>query len=57
MVEDQKEPIAVPKKKIVRCDKPCAYVGSTSQSQRCKKKCSREPGHILNCKCRTHEMQ
>jgi hypothetical protein len=54
MAEDQKEAPAAPKKKIVRCDKICKYVGRDS---RCKSKCSREPGHILNCKCRTHEMQ
>ena len=54
MAEDQKEAPAMPKKRIVRCDKICKYVGKNS---RCKSKCSREPGHILNCKCRNHEMQ
>lgn len=58
MTEDQKEkPIVAPKKKIVRCDKTCTYVGSGTDPQRCKSKCVREPGHILNCKCRAHEMQ
>jgi hypothetical protein len=54
MAEVQKEPIAAPKKKIVRCDKICKFFG---RDARCISKCSREPGHILNCKCRTHEMQ
>jgi hypothetical protein len=57
MSEDLKEPITAPKKKSVRCDKICTYVGSGNEPQRCKGKCAREPGHILNCKCRTHEMQ
>jgi hypothetical protein len=57
MAEDQKDPIKVPKKKIFRCDKPCTYVVSGSAPHRCKRKCAREPGHILDCKCRTHEMQ
>jgi hypothetical protein len=58
MADILKEPIAAPKKKIVRCDKICTYVGgSSNEPHRCKSKCSREPGHILNCKCRTHEMQ
>jgi hypothetical protein len=57
MAEEQKETITAPKKKIVRCDKICTYVGSGKEPQRCKGKCSREVGHILNCKCRTHEMQ
>jgi hypothetical protein len=57
MAEEQKEPIVVPKKKIVRCDKPCAYIGGGREPQRCKGKCAREPGHIHDCKCRTHEMQ
>jgi hypothetical protein len=54
MAESQKEAPALPKKKIVRCGKICKYVGRDS---RCKSKCAREPGQILNCKCRTHEMQ
>jgi hypothetical protein len=54
MAESQKEAPTAPKKKIARCDKICKFVGRDS---RCKSKCSREPGHILNCKCRTHEMQ
>jgi len=59
MADEQKEPVVVkPKKvKVVRCDKTCTYVGSGKEPQRCKGKCSREPGHILDCKCRTHEMQ
>jgi hypothetical protein len=57
MAEVLKDPIAAPKKKIVRCDKICIYVSGNKEPQRCKSKCSRESGHILNCKCRTHEMQ
>ncbi len=53
----KEEPVAAPKKKVMRCDKICSYVGGGKEPQRCKSKCSREPGHILNCKCRTHEMQ
>ena len=57
MTEDQKEPVAAPKKKIARCDKTCTHIGSGKEPQRCKGKCVREPGHvILNCKCRIHEM-
>jgi hypothetical protein len=57
MAEDQKEPIAAPKKKIVRCDKVCTYVSSGNEPRRCKARCAQEAGHILSCKCRTHEMQ
>jgi hypothetical protein len=57
MAEAQKEHVVAPKKKIVRCDKTCVYVSSGNEPHQCKSKCSREPGHILNCKCRTHEMQ
>jgi hypothetical protein len=57
MAEDQKAPIAAPKKKIARCNQTCTYVSSGKEPQQCKGKCVREPGHILNCKCRTHEMQ
>jgi hypothetical protein len=57
MAEDPKQPVVAPKKKIIRCDKICTYVGSGKEPQRCKSKCAREPGHILNCKCKTHEMQ
>ena len=57
MTEEQKEPVGAPKRKIVRCDKVCTYVGSGRDPQQCKNKCIREPGHFLNCKCRTHEMQ
>jgi hypothetical protein len=54
MAEAQKQLITALKKKIVRCDKICTYCGRDAL---CKNKCSREPGHILNCKCKTHEMQ
>ena len=57
MTEEQKEPIAASKTKIVRCNKICTYVGGGNEPRQCKGKCAREPGHILNCKCRTHEMQ
>ena len=57
MAESQKEPAATQKKKVVRCDKTCTYVSGSREPQPCKNKCSREPGHILNCKCKTHEMQ
>ena len=57
MTEAQKEPVVAPKKKVARCDKICSYVGGGKEPQRCKAKCSREPGHILNCKCRAHDMQ
>ena len=57
MAEVQKDPVAAPKKKIVRCDKICKYFGSGIDGSRCKKKCTRESGHIINCKCRTHEVQ
>ena len=57
MSESLKEPAAAPKKKIVRCDKICTYVSSGKEPKRCKNKCAKEPGHILSCKCKTHEMQ
>ena len=57
MAEVQKEPVAAPKKKIVRCEMTCMYVSGSKEPQRCKGKCVREAGHILNCKCKTHEMQ
>ena len=58
MAEEQPETVVTPKKKkVVRCDKTCTYVSGGKEPQRCKGKCAREPGHILNCKCRTHEMQ
>jgi hypothetical protein len=57
MAVDQKEPIPAPKKKINRCEKICAHFGGGKEPQRCKSRCAREPGHILNCKCRTHDMQ
>lgn len=56
MAEDQKEVIA-PKKKIARCDKTCAYVTGGKEPRPCKNKCSKEAGHILSCKCKTHDMQ
>ena len=57
MADQPKEPVQPPKKKIVRCDQICTYVGSGRDAPRCKNKCAKEPGHFLNCKCRTHEMQ
>ncbi len=57
MAEDLKAPVPVPKKRILRCDKICTYIGGGNEPTRGKGKCGREPGHILNCKCRTHEMQ
>lgn len=61
MAKVEKEPVtetvSATKKKIVRCDKTCTYVGSFLDAQQCKNRCSREVGHFLNCKCRTHEMQ
>lgn len=57
MAESPKEPVISTKKKVVRCDKTCMYIGSGNEAQRCKNRCVREPGHILNCKCKVHEMQ
>lgn len=57
MAEDHKKPIAAPKEKIVRCDKICTYVSSGKEPRQCKGKCAKEAGHILSCKCKTHEMQ
>ncbi len=57
MAEAPNEPVVAPKKKVARCDKICTYVSSGKEPARCKGKCAREPGHFLNCKCRTHEMQ
>lgn len=57
MNEGQKTLIAAPKKKSVRCNGICAYPGSGREPQRCKSKCAKEPGHVISCKCRTHEMQ
>lgn len=57
MADSQKAPTVAPKKKIIRCDKTCAYMTGGSEPRQCKSKCSREAGHILSCKCRTHEMQ
>lgn len=60
MAEIQKEPIAPsapPEKKIVRCDMICTYITSGKEPKRCKNKCVGEQGHVLSCKCRTHEMQ
>ncbi len=57
MAETQEKRVVAPKKKVVRCDKICTYAGSGTDPHRCKNRCSREPGHILNCKCRSHDMQ
>ena len=57
MSDDQRVPIAVAKKKVARCDKTCSYVTGGKEPRQCKAKCCREAGHILNCKCRAHEMQ
>lgn len=58
MAEQEAGPVVAPKKKkVARCDKNCAYLGGGKEPQPCKGKCAREPGHILDCKCRTHEMQ
>jgi hypothetical protein len=57
MAEDQVNPVAAPKKKTARCGKTCAYVTGGREPKPCKNKCEREPGHFLDCKCRTHEMQ
>jgi hypothetical protein len=57
MSEAQKEPVAVPKKKIVRCDNTCAYISGGNEPHRCKNRCAKEPGHVISCKCRAHEMQ
>jgi hypothetical protein len=57
MAEASKEPISSPKKKIIRCDQICTYVGSGRDAPRCKNKCAQEVGHVLSCKCKTHEMQ
>ena len=54
MAEGQNEQIAAPKKKTVRCDKICTYVSSGKEPQQCKSKCAKAPGHVLNCKCKTH---
>jgi hypothetical protein len=58
MVNDIKESIRAPKKaKVVCCDKTCVYVSAAKEPTRCNNKCKRLPGHILDCKCRVHEMQ
>ena len=57
MATDPKEPAAPPKKAVIRCDKNCTYVGGGKDPQQCKNRCSKPTGHILSCKCRTHEMQ
>ena len=36
MAEEQKEPISVPKKKVIRCDQICTYVGGGKEPRRCK---------------------
>jgi len=57
MSEEPKTPPTATKKKVVRCNKTCTYIHGGSEPHQCKGKCGREPGHFLNCKCRTHEMQ
>jgi hypothetical protein len=57
MAEASKEPVSPPKKKIVRCEQTCTYVGSGRDAPRCKNRCAQEVGHVLSCKCKTHEMQ
>lgn len=56
-MDEAQKTVVVTKKKIVRCDKTCTYVSGGKEPRPCKSKCSREVGHILNCKCRSHEMQ
>jgi hypothetical protein len=57
MAEKSKDAISVPKKKDVRCDQTCTYVSGGRDGSRCKNRCAKQPGHLLSCKCRTHEMQ
>jgi hypothetical protein len=57
MADQPKAPVSPPKKKIVRCEQTCAYIGSGRDAPRCKNRCSQEVGHVLSCKCKTHEMQ
>ena len=57
MTNVQKEPISAPKRRLSVVTRFAAYVGGGSEPQRCKNKCAKEPAHVLNCKCRAHEMQ
>ena len=57
MPEDIRDAVVAPKKKSARCGKTCTYFSNVKEPQRCKAKCGREPGHILNCKCRSHDLQ
>ena len=58
MAESPKEPDArSEKKKTVRCEGICAYVSGGKEPRRCKNRCGQEKGHVLSCKCRTHQMQ
>jgi len=57
MSEDQSGPASPPKKKVARCGQTCAYVVPGKEAQQCKSKCCKEPGHVVSCKCRTHELQ
>jgi hypothetical protein len=57
MAEKLEKPISAPKKKGGRCDQICAYVAGGRDGKRCKNRCAQEPGHVLSCKCKSHEMQ
>jgi hypothetical protein len=57
MPEQEKLLASMPKIKIARCRQTCTYVGSGRDAPQCKNKCAQETGHVLSCKCRTHEMQ
>ena len=57
MASESKEGTKAPKKKVIRCDKICTYVGAGRDAPQCKNKCAQEVGHVLSCKCRSHEMQ
>jgi hypothetical protein len=57
MSEQEKQLACMPKKKIVRCRERCRYVGGGKDALQCKSKCAKEPGHVLSCKCKNHEMQ
>jgi hypothetical protein len=58
MMHDKgKEPAAAAKKKVVRCERNCTYVGSGRDAPQCKNRCAQEVGHVLSCKCKTHAMQ
>jgi hypothetical protein len=56
MSEDQNPPVIAPKPKIVRCGKSCTHMSGGREPKQCTAKCVRAPGHVLNCKCRSHEM-